>query len=199
LSKNKIVLYDGVEELAWLSDEEVYECPKSFRTLVKEKPIILFRNVEYKASYFGNVRVKPWRLVEELSKMATVVYIPRYKEEKEKLKDFKNVWMPPKPMLTFQKIPYVDLVVGGGGTICRESALMGIPTINFHFWDAIAKYLWKKGFPIKYLTVTRKIIHLAQKILKSPKRYKMDTLVMRSHLVSPIEPTINYIEEFLKK
>jgi len=198
LSKNKIVLYDGIEELAWLSGKEVYECPKSFRTLIKGKPIILFRNVEYKASYFRNVRVNPWRLVEELSKMATVVYIPRYKEEKEKLKDVKNVWVPPKPMLTFQIIPYVDLVIGGGGTICRESALMGIPTINFHFWDVIAKYLWKKGFPIKYLTATQKIIYYAKKILKKPKKYRMDTTVMRNCLISPTKPTVNYIEKFCK-
>jgi len=157
----------------------------------------LFRNVEYKASYYKDVKVDVWRLVEELSKLATVVYLPRYEEEKAKLKDLKNVLVPTKPVLTFQILPYVDLVVGSGGTICREAALMGIPTVNFHFWDAVAKYLRKKGFPIRCFTDTQKIIELSKKIIKSPKKYKVNVADKLDQLDSPVMPTVKCIEEFL--
>ena len=73
-----------------------------------------------------------WRLVKTLSEMATVVYLPRYEEGKEKLKDLENVWIPPKPVLTFQIIPFVDLMVSSGYVTCREGAQMGAPVINIH-------------------------------------------------------------------
>jgi predicted glycosyltransferase len=157
----------------------------------------LFRNVEYKASYFKDVKVDVWKLVEELSKLATVVYLPRYEEEREKLKDLKNVLVPSKPVLTFQILPYVDLVVGSGGTICREAALMGIPTINFHFWDTVAKYLKRKRFPITHLMDSQKIIKLTKKILKNVEKYKINMVKARNKLKSPTEVTANYIEKFV--
>lgn len=196
IQRSKIILYDGVEEVAWLTKQAVRK-PKFLETLGEKERIILFRNVEYKASYCKDVKVDVWRLVEELSKIATIVYLPRYEEEKEKLKDVKNVWIPPKPVLTFQLLPYVSIVVGSGGTICREAALMGIPTINFHFWDVIAKYLKRKGFPITYLTDTQKIVRLIKKILRNPEKYKINVANMLRRLESPMAPTIKCIEKFL--
>lgn len=165
IPKSKIVLYDGVEEVAWLTKPPTKK-PEFLEALSGKERIVLFRNVEYKASYCKDVKVDAWKLVEELSKIATVIYLPRYEEEKEKLKGFRNVIVPDKPLLTFQILPYVDLVVGSGGTICREAALMGIPTINFHFWDAIAKYLYGKNFPIYFSTSVNKILRMSRAFCK---------------------------------
>jgi predicted glycosyltransferase len=131
--------------------------------------------------------------------MATVVYLPRYEEEREKLRDLKNVWIPPKPVLTFQVIPFCDLVVGSGGSMCRESALMGVPTINFHFWDVIPRYLHKKKFPIWFLADNDKVLSLAKKILKQPSKYRKDTSSMLKNLESPSRTTIRLIEKCLKR
>ncbi len=196
IPKSKILLYDGVEELAWLM-KPVMKKPE-FLEEFEKKQVILFRNVEYKASYCKDVKVDVWKLVRKLSQIATVIYLPRYEEEKEKLKDLNNVWIPPRPLLTFQILPYVDIVIGSGGTICREAALLGIPTVNFHFWDAVAKYLRKKEFPIKLLRDTQKIVRLAEKILKNPKKYKKNTADKLHLLESPVMPTVRCIEEFLK-
>jgi predicted glycosyltransferase len=196
ISKDRITLYDGVEEIAWLEDFAL-EKPKFLEELSKKERVVLFRNIEYKASYCKNVKVDVWRLIDELSKIAMVVCLPRYEEEIERLKHLKNVWIPPKPVLTLQILPYVTMVIGSGGTICREAALMGIPTISIHFWDAIAKYLSKKGFPIKCLLDNQKIIRLTKKILKNPRKYSMDTTKKRSQLESPVAPAIRRIEEFL--
>jgi hypothetical protein len=74
---------------------------------------------------------------------------------------------------------------------------MGIPTINFHFWDVIAKYLKRKGFPITYLIDTQKIVRSIKKILRNPEKYKTDMADMLRRLESPVAPTIKCIERFL--
>jgi predicted glycosyltransferase len=191
-------LYDGVEEIAWLR-KPFAKRPEFLEELRGKDRVILFRNVEYKASYFKDVKVDVWKLVEELSKLATVVYLPRYEEEREKLKHLKNIWIPPKPALTFQILPYVDLVVASGGTICREAALMGVPTISFHFWDTVAKYLSKRKFPIRCIMDINKILTLTKKILKNPQKYKVDGRPLLNNLESPITITVQCIKEALKK
>jgi predicted glycosyltransferase len=197
VEKSKIALYDGVEEIAWLTELKPKR-PKFLEELTEKERVVLFRNVEYKASYCKNVKVDVWRLLKELAEMATVIYLPRYDEEIEKIKDLNNVWIPPKPVLAFQTIPYVDLAVGSGGTICREAALMGIPTINFHFWDAVAKYLHKKNFPIQCIRNTGKIIKIVKSVLKNPKKHIVNTKDALRKLESPTSITMRYIEKCLK-
>jgi predicted glycosyltransferase len=197
ISKSKIASYNGVEETAWLF-EPVFERPKFLEELTEKERIVLFRNAEYKASYCKDVKVDTWQLLKELSEIATVIYMPRYAGEEEKLKDIDRIWIPPKLVLTAQLIPYVDLMVGSGGTVCRETALMGIPTINFHFWDAIARYLYKRNFPIQCLRSKQKIIKIAKEILKKPETGKMNTKETRSKMESPVSITLQYIETCLK-
>jgi predicted glycosyltransferase len=90
----------------------------------------------------------------------------------------------------------VNLVVGSGGTICREAALMGIPTINFHFWDAIAKYLFRKGFPVHYMTDMRQIIKVSRRILK--KKHRVDTKHVLEQLENPVPVTVNHVRMCLR-
>ena len=194
IPKSRIVLYDGIEEVGWLSRKAELKCPSWLEEATEKNRIVLFRNAEYKASYCKNVKVDAFQLVKEISKMATVVYLPRYAEEREKLRDLSNVLVPPKPALAVQLIPYVDAMVGSGGTICREAALMGVPTINFHFWDAPARYLHKKEFPIKHLTSLDKIVNATQKILKNAEKHRVNTKRMLEKLESPVPITVKYIE-----
>jgi len=193
--KSKILLYDGVEEIAWLREVRESELPEELR---KRERIVLFRNAEYKAAYCKDVKVDALRLVKELSKIATVVYLPRYEEEKESFGSLDNVWIPKRPLLTFQIIPALDLMIGSGGSICRETALMGVPTVDFHFWDVIAKYIHKKGFPIQYVNDTDRIVKIAKKILKKPKENRIRTERMLKKLEQPVPITVNRIEKCLQ-
>lgn len=197
ISKSKMALYDGVEEIAWLLETK-FEPPGFLKQLAKKKRVVLFRNIEHKASYCKDVKVNTWLLLRKLSESATVIYLPRYKEEEEKLQEMDNIWIPPEPVLTAQLFPYVDLAVGSGGTICRETALMGIPTISFHFWDIIAKYLKNRGFPIRYSNDLTKTLRLVKKILVKPARHRVNTVNMKSKLESPTPITIQHIEKCRK-
>ena len=193
IPKSRIILYDGLEEATWLKGTR-FEQPSFLRELSEKKPVILFRDAEYSASYCKEVTVDSQDLLKELAKMATVVYLPRYEHEKRRLKGLKNIWLPPKPVLTAQLLPYIDLMVGSGGTACRETALAGIPTINFHFWDVQARYLAKKEFPVQIIRNKDRIVKTAKKILQTPGKYKVNTEPMLKSLESPVPSWTRYIE-----
>ncbi len=196
ISKSKIIHYDGLEECAWVKTQ--FEKPRFLEELRGRKPVVLFRDAEYQASYCKDVKVDSQWLIRELAKLATVVCLPRYQKERVKLKAIPNVWVSPEPVLTAQLIPYIDLMVGSGGTACRETALAGIPTINFHFWDVQARYLYKKGFPIQIIRTNERIVSTARKILENPEKRKMNTKVALGKLESPLPVWIRYIELSLK-
>jgi len=197
IPRNRIIHYDGLEELAWLKSTK-FEKPKFLQELSDKKPVILFRDAEYQAVYCKDVKVDSERLLKELAKVATVVCLPRYEEEKERFKRVDNVWISPKPVLTAQLIPHIDLMVGSGGTACRETALMGVPTINFHFWDVQARYLHQKGFPVQIIRNTDRIVKTAKQILKNPEKHRIDTKQALEKLESPLPYWTRYIGLCLK-
>ncbi|MDR0797844.1 MAG: DUF354 domain-containing protein, partial [Nitrososphaerota archaeon] len=191
ISKSRIIHYDGLEELAYVGTE--FKKPKCLKSLAKQKkPIILFRDAEYQAVYCKDVKVNTEKLLQELAKLGTVICLPRYEGEITKLEKISNVWVPPEPVLTAQLIPYIDLMVGSGGTTCRETALYGIPTINFHFWDVQAQYLYRRGFPIQVNRSNKRIIAEAKRMLSNPQ--KIDTRKPLNELESPISMWTKYVE-----
>jgi len=195
ISKSRIIHYDGLEELAYVCME--FKKPKIFKDIGNQKkPIILFRDAEYQAVYCKNIKINSEELLQELTKIGTVICLPRYEEEKTKLANIPNVWIPSEPVLTAQLIPYIDLMVGSGGTACRETALRGVPTINFHFWDVQARYLYNKGFPIQCHRSNKRIITEAKKILANPQ--KSDTEKNLNKFESPIPVWTKYIELILQ-
>ena len=195
IPRSRIVHYNGLEEVAWMKNPK-FEKPTFLQELNNRKPLILFRDAEYHASYCKKVTINSKHLLQELTKLATVVYLPRYETEKEIVKGIANIWIPPKPVLTAQLVRHVDLMVGSGGTACRETALCGIPTINFHFWDVQAQYLYRKGFPVQVIRNTDKIIRTAKQVLQNPTR--MDTSLMLDKLESPVPLWTFYIAKSLK-
>jgi predicted glycosyltransferase len=191
IPKTRIIHYDGLEELAYVGTE--FEKPKFLEKLDNQKkPIILFRDAEYQAVYCKDVKVDSGKLLQELAKLGTVICLPRYKEEKATFENISNVWVPSEPVLTAQLMPYIDLMIGSGGTACRETTLCGIPTINFHFWDVQARYLYDRGFPIQIIRNNSRIIMVAKKILTKPQ--KIDTRKELNRLESPIPVWIKYLE-----
>jgi predicted glycosyltransferase len=94
-------------------------------------------------------------------------------------------------------MPYIDVMVGSGGTACRETALCGVPTINFHFWDVQARYLYKKGFPIQILRNNSRIVAATKKLLAAAKDHD-DTRQAVARLESPLPAWAKYVEACMK-
>ncbi len=137
------------------------------------------------------------RVINELSQHATVVYLTRYQEEISEINRIRNVIIPDEAPFAPELAGVADLVIGSGGTLCREAALQGTPTISFYFKDPIIKYLVRRGFPIRYVSEPHKVLSHAETILRRPSKYRKDTSSMLEEMESPLPITIKHIYEAL--
>ncbi len=151
----KLVQFRGVDEIAWIKD---FKPPRSseFR-----KPLIVIRQMETGASYALDKNDQTVRLAKKLSSMGNVLFIPRYpRTEKQKLKVTKEF------ADTASIVANADLVVSVGGTISREAALQGIPSIVIselgHTY--VNRYLADLGFPL-FMTNPAEAMKYAEKYL----------------------------------
>jgi predicted glycosyltransferase len=195
--RRKTFFYDGIEEVA-LIREMKYPEQKSTRSRKR----ILFRNVEYSASYYRGIareramKIDVDKILRELKEIADVVVMPRYESEMpslEKLRD-EHLEIVNGTRLTVDVLKDIDYVVGSGGSICRESALLGIPTISFCFWDVIAQYLSCKGFPILLVEDSEEIVENVEKWLANGGK-KVDVKAKFEKLESPIPLSLSKIKD----
>lgn len=173
-----VILYYGLEEVSWVKrlavDKE--EVQKRYLGKVVDR-LIVFRMVEYKASYSLNAKPNIEKIISKLTHLGTVYYIPRYKEELDRIKKMKidNLVIADKPIFAPEILATADLNINSGGTMARESALLGIPTISYYFYNKITRFLIRHRLPIWYITEPDRILRKAYKILREPDKYKLDT------------------------
>jgi predicted glycosyltransferase len=139
------------------------------------------------------------KILKELKEIADVVVMPRYESETlslEKLKD-EHLEIVTGTRVTLDVLKGIDYVVGSGGSICRESALLGIPTISFCFWDVIAQYLSCKGFPISLVEESEGIVENVRQWLANGGK-KVDVKAKFEKLESPIPLSLSKIEDARK-
>ena len=196
----KITRFKGIEEVAWVKNlkpdrEEVME--KMFGRVVDR--LIVVRGTEYMACYSKGRDVDLLKILEELAKYGTVVFLPRYREEERVIEKLKNVVVPSGVPFAAELVVAADLVVGSGGTICREAALQGTPTICFYFKEAIINYLMRKGFPISYIPEIKSILEKSIRILRDPDRFRSDTSPILERMESPVPVILKYIKSYAFK
>ena len=178
----EIVTFKGVDEVAWIKDF------KATKIAGLKKPLIVIRQIESKAAYAGGKPDTAYNLTEKLSKMGDVHFTERYNGSgkaygaKEGFVDSTNL------------VANADLVVGCGGTIGREAALQGIPSIGITDMAKtnVNMYLVKKGFPY-FATTERGVLFYAKKYLG--KRFDVrDKLASLENPVDVIEKIVNDIK-----
>ena len=135
----KIIRFVGVDEVAWVKQPEK-SLPLDFK-----KPLIVVRQMETKAAYGLGKEDFTVEAAHELSSLGTVIFLPRYSRPK-----YKNVIVMDQFVDTAGLAGQADLVVSVGGTIAREAALQGTPSIVIKQFGKIQvnDYLSKKGFPL---------------------------------------------------
>ncbi|MGE5533746.1 MAG: DUF354 domain-containing protein [Bacillota bacterium] len=149
-----VAVFKGVDEVAWIQDF------KSLKTPGLEKPLIVVRQIESKAAYAKDKQDHAETMIEQLAELGKVHFIERYNTdnttfvEKADFVDSANL------------AANADLVVSYGGTIAREAALLGIPSIAISGMakTCVNRYLAKKGFPI-FITDEQHVFRFAKKYL----------------------------------
>jgi hypothetical protein len=100
-------------------------------------------------------------LAKRLASLGNVLFLPRYKR-----KPMKNLIIPKEFVDSASLVSKADLVISAGGTIAREAALQGIPTIVISPFGKlyVNEYLSKKGFPI-FTVPADKALSYAKRLL----------------------------------
>jgi predicted glycosyltransferase len=146
--------FRGVDEVAWIKDQKP---PKASK---RKRPLIVLRQIEIRATYSTNKKDSAKSLAEALGELGEVHLLERYGSsgrifgEKAGFVDSASL------------VPYADLVVSYGGTISREAALQGVPSIAVSDMAKtyVNTYLVKKGFPF-YITTERGVMKKAKELL----------------------------------
>jgi hypothetical protein len=135
----EIVQFKGVDEVAWTIDSCRLKTPEF------KRPLIVVRQIETRAAYGLGKSDVTVEAAHKLRSLGTVVFLPRYSTPKDKKLVVLNEFVD-SASLAAQS----NLVVSVGGTIAREAALQGTPSIVISRFGRIQvnEYLSKKGFPL---------------------------------------------------
>jgi predicted glycosyltransferase len=182
--KGEIIRFDGVDEVAWI---------KNFKPKVRYnlgKPLIVVRQFEEKAAYIKET-VDMVTLAKKLTRLGDVVFLSRYHR-----KTIRGLTVPKEFVDSASLVAQADLFVGAGGTITREAALQGTPTIivNVLQKQHVNDFLARKGFPI-FKASPSKVPRLAGKLLG--KKKNVEPLLAK--LENPIDVIANFVEKLAKK
>ena len=175
----KVVQFRGVDEVAWIKGFK----PTKIDGL--KKPLIIVRQIEAKAAYAQGKRDLAKIIAEKLGEIGNVHLVQRYNEQdetfgaKEGFLDSANL------------VANADLVVSYGGTIAREAALQGVPSIAISDMAKtyVNKYLAQKGFPL-FITTEQGILGYAKKY----KGKRFDVKEKLAKLENPVDAIEKVVE-----
>ncbi len=177
-----VVPYEGVDEVAWIKDFT----PKKISV---KKPFIIVRQIETKAAYAKEKRDSAQIMLEKLAKLGNVQFLHRYNGEGQAFAE-KQVFEDSASL-----VANADLVLSYGGTIAREAALQGVPSIAISDMAKtnVNRYLAKKGFPL-FITTEEGVIGYAEKYLGK----RFDVMAKLAELENPVD-VIEKVVNSLKK
>jgi predicted glycosyltransferase len=89
-----------------------------------------------------------------------------------------------------------NVVITGGGTMARESALLGVPSITY-FWRYLEPqaFIEERGFPSYSVQTINDAKKLIKKICSEPNQYWKDT----SKILTKLEKPSDVLIPLLKK
>jgi predicted glycosyltransferase len=146
---DSLIQFKGVDEAAWIKDLKPPK-PSDFK-----KPLIVVREFETKAAYAHGTVDRTMEIVKKLEALGNVLLLKRYKAAgKNEFVDSAKI------------VANADLVVSAGGTMAREAALQGVPSIVASEMGRtyVNLYLARKGFPI-FMSDSLSILNLAKRHL----------------------------------
>ncbi len=155
----RIIRFKGVDEISWIKDL------KPLNDFEFARPLIVVRQLETKASYAERSDDQTTKIVEKLASMGNVIFLSRYTKRK-----MKRVRIIEGFIDSARLVASADLVVSAGGTLSREAALQGVPSIIVSEIGRtyVNTYLAEKGFPL-FFSGKSGVLALARKHLG--KRY----------------------------
>ncbi len=173
-----VIRFKGVDEVAWIKDLKT-------KSSDLKKPLIVVREIEAKAAYAPETTYRTVETARKLEAFGNVLLLKRYSADTEFVDSARVV-------------ANADLVVSAGGTMAREAALQGVPSIVISELGRtyVNTYLARQGFPI-FMSDAQKMMKLARRLLGK----KVDVAAKLAQLENPvdiIEKAVMQIKSALK-
>jgi predicted glycosyltransferase len=159
------IRFRGVDEVAWVKD---LKKPKKSDL---KKPLIVIREFETKATYALKTADRTLETAKKLEALGNVLLLRRYGGRGEYVDSARIV-------------ADADLVVSAGGTMAREAALQGVPSIITSKLGKtqVNRYLARKGFPI-FIGDSSNVLELAKKHMGN----KVDVSAKLAQFDNPVD------------
>ena len=147
----KVSPYPGVKEGVYLWD---YSPSLGTFTLDDQgsRSVIFVRPEPWTAQYYRGIRNFIDQLLLDLKERFKIVLLPRGKAQEDYYRDgrFAGITVPEKSISLSEIMALCDLFIGAGGTMTREAAVLGIPTISIYQDDLldVDRFLIEKGFMV---------------------------------------------------
>ncbi|MFX1496628.1 MAG: DUF354 domain-containing protein [Promethearchaeota archaeon] len=178
----KLIRYNGIDEIAWLTEfTPNNDILKKFD--VQKGQYIIIRSEPSFASYFLSKLEPEKTLISDFFPLIFKKYpnlkyfiIPRTDKQENYLKVKLRDYIRNKNTILTRYLPnmsnfcfYSALVISGGGTIVRESSLLGVPSIEFFPGDTAPQesFLINNDFPLFHIKNYKKVAEKAIEILSS--------------------------------
>lgn len=168
LIRKKITYYPGVKEgiYLWRMSRE----NKLKNVSINPSPLKMYIRPEPStAQYYNGNQNFMDNLIIELSSQFNIIILPRTKEQTNHYKgnSFNHISVAEKP-ISFEEIANdCDLFIGAGGSMTRELAMIGIPTISVYQGDLLEvdKLLIENGLMLHANAISSKeVIRLSQQL-----------------------------------
>lgn len=167
----KFIAYPGTKESVFLSSwEDNYEGLEQIKK-IKKKKILIRTEISSAAYHKGKSLVD---VTKKLSRKYQIIVSPRTDGQKKEYKKIKGVIVLEKPVDGPTLIKNVDMVMGGGGSMNREAAVLGKAVISLYSGELLEtdKYLIKKGLKVHNLNPAYELIEKVMKKKVKPLDYK---------------------------
>ena len=178
---NNILRYNGIDEIAWLSD--FFPNPQVLEKFDIEKgKYVILRSEPSFASYFIDKLEPEQTLISEIlpsifKKFPNYQYFLLVRTDKQEqfLKKKIKIDSNDKNIVITRYLPnlvdlcfYSALIISGGGTIVRESSLLNVPSIEYFPGDTAPQehFLINNGFPLEHIRDINMIIERSIEILQ---------------------------------
>jgi uncharacterized protein len=199
VGENKLIKHDFLDVHLWMSQvkrDEKNDFRKDFG-LDLSKKTILIREEEYKAHYVSEQLPIIYDVIDVLSMRndINVVVLPRYGAEVLRERVGEGVIVLDRKLSPKQFYPFIDLLIGGGGTMNLEAAYLGIPVIStrslFLYQD---KFLFDNNLMVWSDTVEG-VLELLDKHLGQ----KNDNAHFFNRLDHPLQFLVDKIDDYLSQ
>ena len=169
---NKIIRYSGTSEILHVKSFKYNENIFKDLDLNMEMPKTIFMRPEPSLASYLDADCRKSVLspvVDILKDYANILILPRFKEQTAIFEGIENVTILKPPLDTSSIIKKCDLMIGAGGTMNRESAILKTPVISCYPGVPLSvdQFYINQGLMFRF-NETEKIINKALSLLSHP-------------------------------